>query len=157
MQNISHSHPANLDAERAVLGAVLESGDILSAVLHENLAPADFSVTDHQQLWEVFLNMSDAGLPVDPISVCDFCPSISLLALSDLTFGVVLLESHVLHCARIVKRKAKARRLLRLGAWLCTEASAAGADPDSLVNELNQKISAELRAGSVTNEIDNRG
>ena len=145
MQTITHSHPANVDAERCIVGACIESGDILHAVLAEGLAPADFSVTDHQQIWEAILQMSDAALPVTLISLYDYCPAISLPALIDLTFGVVLFESHVLHYVAIIKRCAKLRRLLHFGCWLAKEAAAVGADPDGLVIELNQKISAELR------------
>jgi replicative DNA helicase len=144
-RNIAHSRfPANLDAERAVLGACIEDGGILHAVLAEGLTPGDFSVSDHRELWEVMLQMADAALPVTLISLPDYCPAISLPALADLTFGVALLDSHVLHYVRIVKRKAKARRLLRLGAWLL-QAVSAGADPDGVVIELNLRISAELR------------
>jgi replicative DNA helicase len=136
----SEKFPANLDGERATLAACVEEPGILNAVLAEGLTPTDFSVSDHRELFEVILQMCDKGLPVTLISVVEYS-NISAAMLSDLIFGVVLVESHIVHYVRIVKRKAALRRLLHLSDWLSEEAVAAGADPDSLVIQLKLKIS----------------
>ncbi len=141
----SHSEPrwfpANLDAECAVLGGCLADEGVLHAVLAEGLTPDQFSVTDHQRVWEVILHMCDKGLPVTLISVHDFDLTLSPAALADLTCGGVLLESHIVHYARIVKRLARLRALMHLGEQLAEGAGTAGADPDRLASELILQIS----------------
>lgn len=146
MSNAAHSEPrawfpANLAAERAILGCCLEDAGILSAALMESIAPEAFSLSDHRRLWEVILRMCDKGLPVTLISVYDFDPTLSPAALADLIYGVVLLESHILHYVRIVKRHAKLRGLRHLAEQLAEDAGTAAADPDRLASELILQIS----------------
>jgi replicative DNA helicase len=136
--------PANLDAERCILGACVADGDILNAVLAEGLSPDDFSVSDHQQIWEAVLQMCDAALPVTTISLVDYSPKIAMPALADLTYGVVISEAQVLHYTRIVKRHAYRRRIAHACEWLCEEACCAVADPDALLREFHRRISEEL-------------
>lgn len=141
-----YKFPANVDAERSILGACIEDGEILNAVVAEGLFVSDFSLSDHQIIWGAVLGMRARAVPVSLISLVEYCPKIDGPMLADLTRGVVLLRPHIVHYARIVKRKAKLRRLLHLSDWLSEESTAAGADPDSVVIELNRKISG-LGAG----------
>lgn len=62
--------PADLDAERAVLGAVLRDPSILSWVLvEEKLRPAHFYRESHANAWTAMVGLYDAGEPVDALTV----------------------------------------------------------------------------------------
>ena len=60
--------PRNLEAEEAVLGAVLASGRLLgevAAVLEE----VDFYRPAHRAIWRAMLRLADRGQPTDPVTV----------------------------------------------------------------------------------------
>ena len=63
-----HVPPHNLEAEEAVLGAVLAAGRLLpevAAVLEE----ADFYRPAHRAIWRALLRLADCGQPTDPVTV----------------------------------------------------------------------------------------
>ena len=63
-----HVPPHNLEAEEAVLGAVLAAGRLLgevAAVLEE----ADFYRPAHRAIWRALLRLADRGQPTDPVTV----------------------------------------------------------------------------------------
>jgi replicative DNA helicase len=132
--------PANLGAERAILGAILEDAAIRSAVLREGLTADDFSFSEHQLTWKTVQEMHREGLPIDLISVLDRAPEISGATLAETIHGVVLDQSHILHHTTIVKRKSRLRRLLHLGEWITTQAYLPTADPQAI----EARIAAEL-------------
>jgi replicative DNA helicase len=60
--------PHNLEAEEAVLGAILTAGRLLvdvAAVLEE----ADFYRPAHRAIWRAILRLTDRGEPTDPVTV----------------------------------------------------------------------------------------
>jgi replicative DNA helicase len=60
--------PHNLEAEEAVLGAILTAGRLLvdvAAVLEE----ADFYRPAHRAIWRAILRLADRGDPTDPVTV----------------------------------------------------------------------------------------
>src|SRR5215218_5427635 len=60
--------PHNLEAEEAVLGAILTAGRLLAdvaAVLEE----ADFYRPAHRAIWRAILCLADRGEPTDPVTV----------------------------------------------------------------------------------------
>jgi replicative DNA helicase len=60
--------PHNLEAEEAVLGAILTAGRLLvevAAVLEE----ADFYRPAHRTIWRAMLRLADRGQPTDPVTV----------------------------------------------------------------------------------------
>ena len=60
--------PHNLEAEEAVLGAILTAGRLLAdvaAVLEE----ADFYRPAHRAIWRAILRLADRGEPTDPVTV----------------------------------------------------------------------------------------
>jgi replicative DNA helicase len=60
--------PHNLEAEEAVLGAILAAGRLLvevAAVLEE----ADFYRPAHRAIWRALLRLDDRDQPTDPVTV----------------------------------------------------------------------------------------
>jgi replicative DNA helicase len=112
--------PHNLEAEEAVLGAVLASGQLLdevAAVLEE----ADFYRPAHRAIWRAILRLTDGDQPTDPITVLGELDHTRELA--DVGGGPFL---HTLvqavptvanagHYARLVADAARRRRVIDLG------------------------------------------
>jgi hypothetical protein len=60
--------PHNLEAEEAVLGAVLATGRLLADVTGQ-LEEADFYRPAHRTIWRSLLRLTDRGEPTDPVTV----------------------------------------------------------------------------------------
>ena len=60
--------PHNLEAEEAVLGAVLAAGRLLAEVA-ALLEEADFYRPAHRAIWRAMLRLADRGQPTDPVTV----------------------------------------------------------------------------------------
>jgi replicative DNA helicase len=60
--------PHNLEAEEAVLGAVLTVGRLLAEVAGV-LEEADFYRPAHRTIWRAMLRLTDRGEPTDPVTV----------------------------------------------------------------------------------------
>ena len=65
------SAPHNLEAEQALLGAVLVNNAVLSS-LSDGLEPPHFYVPLHQRIYEAILRFHDKGMIADPISLRHF-------------------------------------------------------------------------------------
>src|SRR5215218_9261181 len=127
--------PHNLEAEEAVLGAVLAAGRLLAevaAVLEE----ADFYRPAHRAIWRAVLLLADRGQPTDPVTVLGELDDRGELA--DVGGGPFL---HTLvaavptvanagHYARLVADTARRRRVIDLGIQLANS----DADPGVLAH-----------------------
>jgi len=60
--------PHNLEAEEAVLGAILAAGRMLAEVAGL-VEEADFYRPAHRAIWRAMLGLADRGEPTDPITV----------------------------------------------------------------------------------------
>src|SRR5436189_5356791 len=61
--------PHNLDAERAVLGAVLLEGREALPRVVEVLRPSDFYTEAHRAIYQAMLTLFDRGAPVDSLTL----------------------------------------------------------------------------------------
>ena len=118
-----HAPPHNLEAEEAVLGAVLAAGRLLAEVA-ALLEEADFYRPAHRAIWRALLRLADRGQPTDPVTVLGELDDSGELA--DVGGGPFL---HTLvqavptvanagHYARLVADAARRRRVIDLGIQL---------------------------------------
>jgi hypothetical protein len=118
-----HVPPHNLEAEEAVLGAVLASGRLLEEVAGQ-LEEADFYRPAHRAIWRAVLRLADRGQPTDPVTVLGELDDRGELA--DVGGGPFL---HTLvqavptvanagHYAGLVADTARRRRVIDLGIQL---------------------------------------
>jgi hypothetical protein len=112
--------PHNLEAEEAVLGAMLASGRLLpevAAVLEE----ADFYRPAHRTIWRALLRLSDRGQPTDPVTVLgELADSRELADVGGGPFLHTLVEAvptvaNAGHYAHLVADTARRRRVIDLG------------------------------------------
>jgi replicative DNA helicase len=114
--------PHNLQAEESVLGAILLSREALGAVVEAGLRYDDFYKPAHQHIFDVAVEVSQAGAPVDTITVAEGlerhglleqCGGVEALhALQNATPAI----SNAASYARIVQDAAMLRRLILVAA-----------------------------------------
>jgi replicative DNA helicase len=112
--------PHNLEAEEAVLGAVLTAGRLLAevaAVLEE----ADFYRPAHRAIWRAMLRLTDRGQPTDPVTVLgELDDSGELADVGGGPFLHTLIEAvptvaYAGRYAQLVAETARRRRVIDLG------------------------------------------
>jgi replicative DNA helicase len=112
--------PQNLEAEEAVLGAVLASGRLLAEVAGQ-LEEADFYRPAHRTMWRAILRLADRGQPTDPVTMLgELHDSGELADVGGGPFLHTLIEAvptvaNAAHYARLVADTARRRRVIDLG------------------------------------------
>jgi replicative DNA helicase len=143
-----HAPPHNLEAEEAVLGAVLSAGRLLAEVA-ALVEEADFYRPAHRAIWRALLRLADRGQPTDPVTVLGELDDSGELA--DVGGGPFL---HTLvqavptvanagHYAHLVADTARRRRVIDLGIQLAHS----DADPAVLAYLAGELADATTAAG----------
>jgi len=137
--------PQNLDAERAVLGAMLIDDDAIGTVL-ERLDSSFFYEIGHQKIYDGIVRLYAERKNVDIITLTDRLKADGVLEavggaayLSDLVDAVPT-SANVLHHAEIVKEKGIKRKLIRNATEIVTRSFEAGSEVDELVDEAEKLI-----------------
>lgn len=111
--------PWNSDAEQAVIGAAMQSTEVLNAAM-DRLQPDDFYSPRHRSIFEAVQELFGASLPVDALTVADKLGSSRLDEVGGKLFITELLDAwsttqSALRAIEIVIEKATRRRLMRAG------------------------------------------
>jgi replicative DNA helicase len=138
--------PHNLDAERAVLGAVLLEGrDALPRVI-EVLRPTDFYTESHRAIFATMQTLFDRGAPVDLITLgeelrrsdhLDFVGGPAALAL---LVEQASIASHLTAYSHIVRDMAVLRELIQTSTQIIGQAYDAKEDVQGLVDDAERRI-----------------
>lgn len=139
--------PHDLDAEQAVLGAILLSDRSLYAlVIEEGLRATDFYHERHARVYEAMLSLYNESQPVDPLTVTERVARMGHLeqvggrgAIEELT-GVVPAAGHARRYAQIVRDCALLRRLLGATYEIQGEVAEHSAPPRELVERAERAI-----------------
>jgi replicative DNA helicase len=141
-----HEPPHHLEAEEAVLGAVLAAGRLLVEVAGL-VEEADFYRPAHRTIWRAILRLADHGEPTDPVTVLGELDHTGELAevgggpfLHTLVQAVPTVASAA-HYARLVAEAARRRRVIDLGIRLA-HSDADPAELAHLAGELADTTSA---------------
>lgn len=139
--------PRNLDAERSILGAILVDDKTPNTALRvatEHITSGDFSVDSHCKIFRRILAMSNAGQPVDLVTLTEELQRSGELEasggagyLAKLIDGVPRL-SNLAHYARIVRQKAALRRLAHGGQAITQAALEEGADLETILAHVRE-------------------
>jgi hypothetical protein len=112
--------PHNLEAEEAVLGAILAAGRLLTEVAGL-LEEADFYRPAHRTIWRAILHLTDRGQPIDPVTLLGELEQAGELAdVGGDPFLHTLVEAvptvaNAGHYAQLVAETARRRRVIDLG------------------------------------------
>jgi replicative DNA helicase len=140
--------PHNLEAEEAVLGAVLLDPELIHT-LATMLRPEDFFLEKHRWIWEAYLALHDRREAIDPVTVADELERQGRLQeVGGRGFLIGLAARvpttvHALDYARLVERDAIRRRLLEAATQI---ARMAYEEPSGEVDELLDRAEAALFA-----------
>ena len=111
--------PANIDAEKAILGAILLDNDLFEAAA--TLAPDDFFLDSHRVIFRCIAGMLAEGETVDPVTLVDTMRargelnqigSTPTAYINDLNAGTIRYRPAVEDWARIVRAASRTRKLL---------------------------------------------
>ena len=137
--------PHDVEAEKAVLSALLLDNNAVHSVLNE-IAPEDFYHPSHQQIYSAMLALQDENQPVDLHTLSDYLNTQKRL---DAVGGLVFLSeladyaatsANVLHHARIVRDKSVKRNLIRVAAQIAESSFDQTDDSEQLLDEAESKI-----------------
>lgn len=145
MELIERTPPHNLEAEQAVLGALLLVPDSF-AVVSEILRPEDFYGEGHREIYTALKEMAERGRPIDLVTVTEELKSRDAL---DKVGGAAYLASlagavptavNAGHYANIVADKGLLRSLINTCTQLASRAYEEGADSEVLLDEAERMI-----------------
>jgi replicative DNA helicase len=138
--------PHNLDAERAVLGAVLLEGREALPRLIEILRPTDFYTEAHRAMFTIMQILFDRGEPVDVITLGEELRRAGQLEFVGGPAALALLveqasiASHLGAYSHIVRDMAVLRELIQTSTQIITQAFDAKEDVQGLVDDAERRI-----------------
>ncbi|WP_043964443.1 replicative DNA helicase [Anoxybacillus thermarum] len=137
--------PQNIEAEQAVLGAILLEPSALTTA-SEILIPEDFYRAAHQKIFRTMLQLSDRGEPVDLVTVTSELADANALeeigGVSYLTelANAVPTAANVQYYAKIVEEKSILRRLIRTATSIAQDGYTREDEVEDVLNEAERKI-----------------
>jgi replicative DNA helicase len=137
--------PQNMEAEQAVLGAILLNPDVLTNV-NELIRAEDFYRQGHQRLFQVMNELAEKREPIDLVTLTALLQDKNLLeeigGVSYLTEIAALVPaiSNVDYYARIVETKAMQRNLIRTASEIISDAYTSEEDITGIMESAEKKI-----------------
>ena len=151
----------HIEAEKAVLSALLHDNIAIDAVLNE-VKPEDFYHPSHQQLFTSMLALQDANEPVDLLTLANHLNEQKLLDsvgghvyLAEL-FDYEATAANVVQHARIVRDKSVKRGLIHVASEIVNLGYDESEPSDKLLDEAESRIFAlsQERAKSALSPLD---
>ncbi len=137
--------PSSLDAERAVVGAILLDNAAYNYAA-ELLLADDFSNDAHRRIFSRMVALAETGRPIDPVTLTEELWRTNELEavggapyLSALTEGLPR-STNVAHYARIVKDKAVLRRLVHTSNGILRDALEGSEDTAEILDRAESAI-----------------
>ncbi|MCC7440642.1 MAG: replicative DNA helicase [Bdellovibrionales bacterium] len=138
--------PHEIEAERAVLGAILVHNDTYDRVRELGLTPEDFYTDSHRKIFEVYGALAEKGQPIDLVTVTsslrdrawfdEIGGTGTLTGIFDEAFAV----GNVTEYAKRVRDKALIRRLVDACSTIITDAYEGVPEIESFVDEAERKV-----------------
>ena len=127
--------PQNIEAEKALLGAILMDPDCLNDVT-EICQSDDFFRVEHQNIYNAFISLANKSQTIDILTVTDWLESNGKMKNMDPEYVAALavdvpLASNAVEYAKIVSAKSMQRRMLKAS----TEIARLAYEPDGSVTE----------------------
>ncbi|WP_268912205.1 replicative DNA helicase [Lentilactobacillus sp. SPB1-3] len=137
--------PQNVDAEKAVLGAIFLSTDALIEAM-EYLDPGDFYKRSHQIIFQVMVDLNDKDQAIDVVTVSDMLTDQNNLEdaggiayIAELA-GSVPTAANIVYYAKIVKDKAVLRRLIQTATNIVTNSYGTEDDVETVLDNAERDI-----------------
>lgn len=127
--------PQAIDAEEAILGAILLDPDAITRVI-ENLKASDFYIGKHRIIYEAMVRCHLGGRPPDPCMVVGELSDRNQLTAAGGQGAIAQLIAQTVHSvhvdlhAKLVIAKARRRRIIEICSDLSQQAHTAESDPE---------------------------
>ena len=151
--------PHAMDAERAVLGAMMMQVEAIEAVETEGLLEEHFYRPAHARIFAAAMLLRSASEPVDSITVVDQLIKMNAIdqvggpaAVAELV-GIIPTIAHVSSYSRLIKDKAAARRLIKASVDAVSSAFAQEQTASTIVDALRKDLNA-IEATGARSSID---
>ncbi|WP_239615426.1 replicative DNA helicase [Cohnella mopanensis] len=137
--------PQNLEAEQAVLGAILLEAEALIASM-ERLKAEDFYSVSHQRIFDAMVALNDDNQPIDLVTLTARLQDLGqmeevggIMYLTKLA-NAVPTAANVEYYAQIVEEKSILRRLIRTATQIVSNGYATEDDVGVLLNDAEARI-----------------
>ena len=137
--------PANVEAERSILGAILLDNMAYNEAA-ENLRPDDFSLDSHRRIYSRMMDLMESSRPIDIITLVEELErKRELQAIGDVGYVSGLLDGvpdrpSIEHYIHIVRDKAVLRGLISVSTKTIAHASEQSDPADEILNEAEAAI-----------------
>jgi replicative DNA helicase len=137
--------PANVEAERSILGAILLDNMAYNEAA-ENLRVDDFSLDSHRRIYARMMDLMESSRPIDIITLVEELErKRELAAIGDTAYISSLLEGvpdrpSIEHYIHIVRDKAVLRGLINVSTAAIAKASEQAGPADEILNEAEAAI-----------------
>ena len=151
--------PAALDAERAILGAIMQDNTLQYEALAK-LKAEHFFLDAHRRIYAVSASLADRGRPIDIVTLnqeLTDCRELEAVGgagyLASLTDGVPR-RSSIEHYIRIVREKATARNLIHLGNSMVSQALEQTTTVAEMLNWIEDGVLGERAESESSNAVE---
>ena len=151
-----HLLPQNIEAEEAVLGAILVNPRVITKVV-EILKPESFYKPAHRYIYEAMLQLFNSNEKIDIITVCDVLNFNSKLDsvggrafINDLSYNAIT-TANIEYYAKIIQEKAIKRALINAG----SEIVSFGYDMNSIDSSLDnaERLIFDIASRKATTDL----
>ena len=146
--------PHSIDAEQSVIGAILLGGGAALDRIEGVIVDADFYRQDHRLIFTAARTLSNAGKPIDVITIAEALEGAgSLAGIGGLAYIGGLAQNtpsaaNIKHYAGIVHERAQQRRLLALAIEIQASCSAPGADVAEIISQADAAMVQLIDTGT---------
>src|ERR1039457_6042195 len=150
--------PANIEAERSILGGVLLANHAFNDAA-EHLKPEDFSIDSHRRIYSRMMDLAESSRPIDIITLVEELEQKKdLQAVGDVGYISGLLDGvpdrpSINHSVRIVREKAIWRGLISFSNTAIAKASEQAEPADEILNEAEAAVFQLSGSEEHTSEI----
>ena len=143
--NIASSLPANVEAERSILGAILLDNLAYNQAA-EHLRPDDFSLDSHRRIYSRMVDLAESSRPIDMITLIEELERRKELeAIGDVGYVSGLVDGvpdrpSIEHYVRIVRDKALLRGLIHAANAAIAKAADQSDPAEDILNEAEATI-----------------
>jgi replicative DNA helicase len=143
--NIASSLPANVEAERSILGAILLDNLAYNQAA-EHLRPDDFSLDSHRRIYSRMVDLAESSRPIDMITLIEELERRKeLAAIGDVGYVSGLVDGvpdrpSIEHYIRIVRDKALLRGLIHAANAAIAKAADQSDPAEDILNEAEATI-----------------
>ena len=143
--SLAHSLPANVQAERSILGAILLD-NLAYHQAAEHLKAEDFSLDSHRRIYSRMVDLAESSRPIDMITLVEELDrSKELEAIGDVAYVSGLVDGvpdrpSIEHYIKIVRDKALLRGLIHAANAAITRAAEQSDPAEEILNDAEAAI-----------------